>query len=271
MATGQNPKKDLKPLVIVFGASGFIGSRVLKCDFGEANVIGLSRRPVDSELLSYQSRELRLELSRSSKNIIINSIQQMPEVGAQSISGAVLGNFIFPKRQIKWIQKMSGKPISVVQLSTYWEDDYLDRGFEQNAYVLAKKSFSLWLRKHHYSFLEIVTGDVIGPGDERGKLIQIAFDRFPEPAHNYLRNPLAEMRLMKVDTVLKAITRKYPSSQRRVKLAPDWMITTSQFVETVYTVRGGYSHAQGVDQDLQDYIIEIWGQSENKKRVPNKS
>lgn len=242
-------------LIIIFGASGYIGSKLLEHTFPNSGVIGLSRYPGHSPLiLEYQSEKLKDLISSASNITVINCIQHIPKHDSNSSLTALRGNFIFPKRQLGWIQKTHQRSVRVIQMSSYWENDNLDRGVSNNAYVLAKKSFSLWLRKNSYSFMEIVVGDVLGPDDTRGKLIQVASERFPEPPDSYLKNPQAELRLMKLETVVEFISRNYRSVHGRVELASDWTMTAKQFVENVYSSLGGEQGNLQRERDLQKYL-----------------
>lgn len=127
-------------LVIIFGASGYIGSKILQTDFAGANVVGLSRSSSDrDEIFQYQSRKAEGVIKKATQIIVVNCIQHLSHSAEEPLGPALEGNYLFPKRQILWIEKIAGRKVRIVQMSSYWENEILKRGLEKNSYVLSKK------------------------------------------------------------------------------------------------------------------------------------
>ena len=255
-------------LILVFGASGYIGARILSQSFPQAEVIGLSRQSSgDRNLHSYQSTALSHRILEASRVIVINCIQHVPEVGPKSMEQAFEGNFYFPKRQVEWIQKILGAPPKVIQMSSYWEEDGFDRGPEKNAYVLAKKRFSSWLQTRKGDYLEAVIGDVLGPDDQRGKLLSVALENYPKPPNRFLVNPEAELQLMKIDTVLNFLVAHCSSGSLRVRVKSDWVLTVEEFVREVNEAIEADSLPPVLDESLKDYLLCLRDSSWPSKQV----
>lgn len=248
-------------LVIVMGATGYIGKQIImtqsRSDF---NFIGLSRGLGEPELQIYQygSRSVTNAIESASAITVINCIQHLDKDPVNVSRSAFFGNFAFPKRQIRRVEAIFGDPVRVIQLSSYWEDIPKDRGLEKNSYVLAKKSFSYWLRKRRGTFSELVVGDVIGPQDFRQKIFRIALEKFPEPPDYFIANPSEILKLTTVERILENVSDHLQSGADRIVVPPDWTISVEGFVDAIYAVlSGSKGSSRAIDPSLTTYLRRI--------------
>ena len=245
-------------LVVIFGASGYIGSKILQTGFVGANVIGLSRGPGETNsILEYQSKKAE-DVIRSADDItVINCIQHLSDSDKQPLDPSLEGNYLFPKKQILWIEKIAGRKVRIVQMSSYWENEILKRGAAKNSYVLSKRSLSTWIRKHNRQYLEIVVGDVIGPNDTRAKLMQVALERFPEAPENFLENPEGKLQITKIETLLTFLEHSVFTGSGRFTLNADWHASVREFVELVYATLQPQESIFGENDSLKTYLSSI--------------
>ena len=245
-------------LVIIFGASGYIGSKILQTDFAGANAVGLSRSSSDRDkILQYQSRKAEEVIKKATRIVVVNCIQHLSHSAEEPLGPALEGNYLFPKRQILWIEKIAGRKVRIVQMSSYWENEILKRGPGKNSYVLSKKCFSKWMRKHNRDYLEIVIGDVIGTDDTRAKLTKVALDRFPEAPESYLENPDGKLQITKIETVLKVLEENLFLRSGRVRISADWHLSVMEFVELVYATLQSKGIKCGENESLKSYLSGI--------------
>lgn len=245
-------------LVIIFGASGYIGSKILQTGFSGANVVGLSRSSRNTDkILQYQSTKAEELIKQANKITVVNCIQHLPHSADEHSGTALEGNFLFPKRQILWIERIAGRKVRIVQMSSYWENEILNRGADKNSYVLSKKSFSTWMRKHNRDYLEIVIGDVIGPDDTRAKLTKVALERFPEAPENFLENPEGKLQITKIETVLTFLEANLFLRSGRFRINADWHVSVRKFVELVYATLQSKRTKCGKDESLKNYLSSI--------------
>lgn len=257
-------------LVIIFGASGYIGSKILQTGFTGANVVGLSRSSRNTDkILQYQSSKAEGVIKKANKITVVNCIQHLPDSAEQHINLSLEGNFLFPKRQILWIEKIAGRKVRIVQMSSYWENQILNRGAEKNSYVLSKKSFSKWMRTHNRDYLEIVIGDVIGPNDTRTKLTKVALERFPEAPENFLENPEGKLQITKIETVLTFLEAKLFLRSGRFQINADWHVSVREFVELVYATLQSKGAKYGKNESLKNYLSSIISRERLSDNLPS--
>ena len=245
-------------LVLIFGASGYIGSKILQTGFVGMNVIGLSRGLEETDsILHYQSKKAEDVIKSASEITVINCIQHLSDSDREPLNQSLEGNYLFPKKQILQIERIAGRKVKIVQMSSYWENEILRRGAAKNSYVLSKRSLSTWMRKHNRDYLEIVVGDVIGPDDTRAKLMQVALERFPEAPENFLENPEGKLQITKIETLLTFLEHSVFTGSGRFTLKADWHVSVREFVELVYETLQPEGSIFGENDSLKTYLSSI--------------
>ena len=227
-----------KDLLLITGATGFIGSSILNqldiIDHSYKILTFSSKKIFDythSSLLEITNGEFK-KLLRDFDNIYLIHLATFFSLDKKDNKKIVAANEKFGYDLLKSIEGTNLRQI-IYTNSLYLFSE--DRNIKNSKYVETKTKFSIFLKEYtdqkSISFNEIFIGNTFGIGDERPKLIPQIIDSVKNGLNNPIKNPDVYINLVPVNVVVNEIINQISNESNRYSLISKYDYKISSIYE----------------------------------------
>ena len=205
----------LQKKILITGASGFIGSNIVK-NISKANKIFIISRDKKKKnnqknlkFINYEKfDELNSKLKKIKIDIVIHcATHYVKEHSYNDIQRFANSNILFGNIILENLNKMKVKKF--INLSTVWENYNSIKDDNPNLYSVYKKSFShlinFYKKKINTSFYNIMLSDTFGVGDKRSKIVNVLKDNYKMNKKSTIISKNLYLNLLNVEDIVDAI------------------------------------------------------------------
>ena len=210
-----------KKILIVTGATGFIGTEILrnKLFLKDYEILGLSSKNffLLSSKLETISKQKFLSIAQKSQHVDVLHLATFYDLNEENKELIYKSNFTFGKEFFEELKNNDVRLMNILYTNTVFSFSF-DEHFSKSTYVRSKNKFSEFLdefsQESNINFIEVFLSNTIGKNDFRKKLIPNMVSSIKTNNNFYIQNPNSYINILDIDIISNEIYSLYQLNNR---------------------------------------------------------